>query len=126
MAIIKTPVGGQSDVGFLPKSLNFQLYRGDSLDIPLLFKDSKRQPVDLAGFTATANVIDASHNVAASGVVILNDGNRVGHVRWYVADTVGLPVGVYSYSLQLTDSQGTKKTVAAGTITISEEVNGLR
>jgi len=124
MAIISRPSsGGTEEVELLPQTLDFKVYRGDSLDVMLRLKDAARKPIDLSGFVPLMQLKDTLNSVAATPEITLNYLDT-GTLRIYLADTSLLLVNtVYSYDLQLTDSTGQKRTILAGTVTVTADVS---
>jgi len=67
MAIISRPSsGGTEEVELLPQTLDFKVYRGDSLDVMLRLKDAARKPIDLSGFVPLMQLKDTLNSVAAT------------------------------------------------------------
>lgn len=123
MAIISSGnSGNDQEVSLLPATLDFRLYRGDSIDLNFVLKDSVGTPVNLDGFIGTVQFRDSSDNIVATPVVTVNNGGLMGAVRIFLADTTLLPIGDYDYDFQLEDLEGTKRTYIAGTVTLQKDI----
>src|SRR3954451_23107562 len=69
MAIISNKQGQDQEVSLLPATLDFRLYKGDSIDLNFILKDSAGTPVNLDGFIGTVEFKDSSNNIVATPTI---------------------------------------------------------
>lgn len=112
-----------NEVALLPTNLDLKLYQGDSFDISFKLRASSGEGIDLTGWTGLVQFRDITNNIAATPTVMVNYEGELGVVRVFLEDTSNLPVGAYSYDLQMTDPSLRKRTYLAGTVTVTSDVS---
>lgn len=123
MGIVDYTKQGTIGASRLPKRYDLEIYRGDTLDEVIAFKDSNGVGVNLTGFTALVEFKELnSETVVATPTTPVNyNGN--GNVRLYMADTSLIPEGSYRWDLQLTDPGGSRRTYIGGVVTVTGDVS---
>lgn len=123
MGIVDYTKQGTIGASRLPKRYDLEIYRGDTLDEIIAFKDVNGTGVNLTGFTALVEFKDLTdEDVVATPTMTVNySGN--GNVRMFIADTTVIPEGQYRWDLQLTDPGGSRRTYIGGLVTVTGDVS---
>jgi hypothetical protein len=123
MGIVDYTKQGSIGASRLPKRYDLEIYRGDTLDEVIAFKDSLGGGVNLTGFTALVEIkqLNSETVVATPAMTVNYNGN--GNVRMYIADTSIIPEGQYRWDLQLTDGGGSRRTYIGGEVNVTGDVS---
>ncbi len=102
-----------------PTQANLVLYAGDTFEGDVSLVDSARAAVDLTGASGTIVVTDSDGDTAMSDSITVTDAAG-GEFTWEIAaaTTDAVSPGRYSYLVQLTFADGSKKTVLRGTLDV--------
>lgn len=114
---------GSIGTSLLPKRWDIDIYKGDTFDVTVNFKDANNAGVDLTGFTGLVQFKSDTGTVVATPTVTVNYGGTLGAVRILLADTTVLNEGTYSYDLQLTDPSGSKRTFIGGVVNVTGDIS---
>lgn len=114
---------GTINTSLLPKRWDIDIYKGDTFDVTVNFKDSGDVGVDLTGFTGLVEFKDDTEAVVATPTVTVNYNSVDGAVRIFLADTTVLDEGAYKYDLQLTDGAGKKRTFIGGIVNVTGDIS---
>jgi hypothetical protein len=124
MSIINSPTQGAS---IKPKRFDIEIYQGDDFEFNVVLKDNTGTPLNLTGWTGIAQIKKSSDNGTAEAPQFdIEVGTTDGRVTASIAgeDTALLqPQVPYKYDLQLSDTEGKRRTFLAGTILVTEEVS---
>jgi hypothetical protein len=123
MPITTFPQQGTINTSLLPKRWDIDLYKGDTFDVTVNFKDASNAGIDLTGFTGLVEFKDDTEAVVATPTVTVNYNAVDGAVRILLADTTVLDEGTYKYDLQLTDSGGSKRTFIGGLVNVTGDIS---
>lgn len=108
----------------LPKRYDLEIYRGDTLDEIISFKDINGAGVNLAGFTALVEFKQlTSETIVATPTMTVNYASVNGNVRMFISDTSTIPEGQYRWDLQLTDPGGSRRTYIGGFVNVTGDVS---
>lgn len=103
-----------------PTPVDLYLYAGDDVDLNVAVTDTAGTPVDLTGFTASAQIratadantsVDFEATLLANAVALHLDGT----------ETTGLPAKAV-WDVQITSATGAVTTLAAGKVNVYPEV----
>lgn len=104
------------------------LFRGDSREYCLTFKDDQEASIDITGwkvyFTMKENEWDGDGNCAIKKDVTEHEAPQEGKTKFVLRpeDTNGLNPGEYVYDIQVKKPSGDVLTVAMGKITVKADV----
>lgn len=100
--------------------------QGSTFLLGLVFKDAKKNPVDLTGVTGVGQVRkNLDDDAALADFVVTFDSNRsTGKVTLSIPDSVtsSLDFSTGSYDLKFTYTSGITKRVMKGRVTLDKEV----
>lgn len=117
------PSAGVVGEGRLPTNVDWKLWKGDSQEFIVQFKDDSGNALNLTGFTPSA-VMKASFNSPTSYTITttIQNGNEV---KVYLPSSISktIPAGDYIWNLQLTAANGDVRTYLAGDVTVYAEVD---
>lgn len=122
MTVVDFPQQGSIGTSLLPSRWDIQIYQGDTFDVVINFKDGNGVGIDLTGFTALIQFKSSAGTVVATPTTSLNDGGVPGALR-LTLDTDALAAGDYSYDLQLTSTDGKKRTFIGGKVTVTADIS---
>ena len=126
MAITDYPTDGVIGKKQRPKRYDIEVYRGDTLFFDLVLKGQSSKPLDLTGWTATAQikkVTDSSPGETPS--LTVNIDPTTGTVSIGLTNTGSAALStstVYKYDVQLSDGTNTR-TFIGGTIRVTEDIS---
>tara|TARA_R100000654_G_scaffold13260_1_gene28894 strand:+ start:142 stop:483 length:342 start_codon:yes stop_codon:yes gene_type:complete len=105
-----------------PATYNFTLQRRSDHSIPLIFKDSSNNPINLTGFTVAAQVWDETRTTKYADFSVAYTDRSAGSVSISLTDTqtATFSPSVLRYDVLLTNGSGEKEYYLEGTIFISE------
>ena len=105
-----------------PGTYNFTLQRRSDHTIPLIFKDSSNNPINLTGFTVAAQVWDETRTTKYADFSVAYTDRSAGSVSISLTDTqtATFSPNVLRYDVLLTNGSGEKEYYLEGTIFISE------
>ena len=105
-----------------PGTYNFTLQRRSDHSIPLIFKDSSNNPINLTGFTVAAQVWDETRTTKYADFSVAYTDRSAGSVSISLTDTqtATFSPNVLRYDVLLTNGSGEKEYYLEGTIFISE------
>ena len=105
-----------------PGTYNFTLQRRSDHSIPLIFKDSSNNPINLTGFTVAAQVWDETRTTKYADFSVAYTDRSAGSVSISLTDTqtATFSPSVLRYDVLLTNGSGEKEYYLEGTIFISE------
>ena len=105
-----------------PGTYNFTLQRRSDHTIPLIFKDSSNNPINLTGFTVAAQVWDETRTTKYADFSVAYTDRSAGSVSISLTDTqtATFSPSVLRYDVLLTNGSGEKEYYLEGTIFISE------
>ena len=123
MGIVDFTKQGSIGTGRLPKRFDLDIYRGDTLDELMEFRDAANVLINFTGFTALVEFKQlTTEAVVATPVTTVNYGTN-GRIRMYIADTSVIPAGEYRWDIQLTDALGNRRTFLGGLVTVAGDVS---
>jgi len=105
-----------------PGTYNFTLQRRSDHSIPLIFKDSSNNPINLTGFTVAAQVWDETRTTKYADFSVAYTDRSAGSVSISLTDTqtATFSPDVLKYDVLLTNGSGEKEYYLEGTIFVSE------
>ena len=105
-----------------PGTYNFTLQRRSDHSIPLIFKDSSNNPINLTGFTVAAQVWDETRTTKYADFSVAYTDRSTGSVSISLThtQTATFSPNVLRYDVLLTNGSGEKEYYLEGTIFISE------
>lgn len=124
MTLIRTTPGGPVTKKFVPKEVNFEFYKGDSVEFSVSAGSSTGTAIDMTGWTASGQIRHSDTNaVAPVAWDITNQAGERFLVRLSPTQSSQLSSDtIWKYDIELVDLAGKKKTVMAGTIKTTEDV----
>lgn len=123
MGVVDFQSQGTIGTTLMPKRYDIEIYKGDTFEVILNFKDSSSMAVDLTGFIGLVQFKDANNMVAATPTITMNANGTVGAAKIFIANTATIAAGTYSWDFQLTDSGGRKRTYIGGKVTITQDIS---
>ena len=105
-----------------PGTYNFTLQRRSDHSIPLLFKDSSNNAINLTGFTVAAQVWEETRTTKYADFTTTYTDRSAGSVSIALTDTqtATFTPDILKYDVLLTDPSGSKEYYLEGTIYVSE------
>jgi|TARA_A100001391_G_scaffold158066_1_gene116374 hypothetical protein len=105
-----------------PATYNFTLQRRSDHAIPLLFKDSSNNAINLTGFTVAAQVWEETRTTKYADFSVAYTDRAAGSVSISLTDTqtATFTPNVLKYDVLLTNASGDKEYYLEGTIFVSE------
>ena len=105
-----------------PGTYNFTLQRRSDHSIPLLFKDSSNNAINLTGFTVAAQVWEETRTTKYADFGVTYTDRAAGSVSITLTDTqtATFTPEVLKYDVLLTNGSGEKEYYLEGTIFVSE------
>ena len=105
-----------------PATYNFTLQRRSDHSIPLIFKDSSNNPINLTGFTVAAQVWEETRTTKFADFTVVYTNRTAGTVDISLTDTqtATFSPNVLKYDVALTNGSGLKEYYLEGTIFVSE------
>ena len=105
-----------------PATYNFTLQRRSDHSIPLIFKDSSNNPINLTGFTVAAQVWEETRTTKYADFSVAYTDRSAGSVSISLTDTqtATFSPDVLKYDVLLTNGSGEKEYYLEGTIFVSE------
>ena len=105
-----------------PGTYNFTLQRRSDHAIPLLFKDSSSNAINLTGFTVAAQVWEETRTTKYADFSVAYTDRAAGSVSISLTDTqtATFTPNVLKYDVLLTNASGDKEYYLEGTIFVSE------
>tara|TARA_Y100000114_G_scaffold78402_1_gene72118 strand:+ start:6403 stop:6744 length:342 start_codon:yes stop_codon:yes gene_type:complete len=105
-----------------PGTYNFTLQRRSDHAIPLLFKDSSSNAINLTGFTVAAQVWEETRTTKYADFNVTYTDRAAGSVSISLTDTqtATFTPDVLKYDVLLTNGSGDKEYYLEGTIFVSE------
>lgn len=109
-----------------PKT-TISMYRGDSYPISFTLKDSAGTAIDLTG-CALVMTVDSTENPTDATTKkfevagVLADDPTTGVVQFTPTSANTSDVGAFFYDVQLTDANGSVRTVAKNTFVINQDI----
>jgi hypothetical protein len=105
-----------------PGTYNFTLQRRSDHAIPLLFKDSSSNAINLTGFTVAAQVWEETRTTKYADFSVTYTDRAAGSVSISLTDTqtATFTPDVLKYDVLLTNGSGDKEYYLEGTIFVSE------
>ena len=105
-----------------PGTYNFTLQRRSDHAIPLLFKDSSSNAINLTGFTVAAQVWEETRTTKYADFSVTYTDRTAGSVKISLTDTqtATFTPEVLKYDVLLTNGSGEKEYYLEGTIFVSE------
>ncbi len=105
-----------------PGTYNFTLQRRSDHSIPLLFKDSNNNAINLTGFTVAAQVWEETRTTKYADFSVTYTDRTAGSVKISLTDTqtATFTPEVLKYDVLLTNGSGEKEYYLEGTIFVSE------
>ncbi len=105
-----------------PGTYNFTLQRRSDHAIPLLFKDSSSNAINLTGFTVAAQVWEETRTTKYADFSVTYTDRAAGSVSISLTDTqtATFTPDVLKYDVLLTNGSGEKEYYLEGTIFVSE------
>tara|TARA_R100000654_G_scaffold49332_1_gene75477 strand:- start:4003 stop:4344 length:342 start_codon:yes stop_codon:yes gene_type:complete len=106
----------------IPGTYNFTLQRRSDHSIPLLFKDSSNNAINLTGFTVAAQVWEETRTTKYADFSVTYTDRTAGSVKISLTDTqtATFTPEVLKYDVLLTNGSGEKEYYLEGTIFVSE------
>ena len=123
MGIVDYTRQGSIGTSRLPKRYDLDIYRGDTLDEVIAFKDAGGTAVNLTGFTALVEFKNLTDNTVVATPTMTVNYLTNGNVRMYIADTTVIPEGTYRWDLQLTDASSNRRTYIGGQVNVTGDVS---
>tara|TARA_R100000329_G_scaffold18098_1_gene18120 strand:- start:6374 stop:6715 length:342 start_codon:yes stop_codon:yes gene_type:complete len=105
-----------------PGTYNFTLQRRSDHSIPLLFKDSSNNAINLTGFTVAAQVWEETRTTKYADFSVTYTDRTAGSVKISLTDTqtATFTPNELKYDVLLTNASGEKEYYLEGTIFVSE------
>ena len=105
-----------------PGTYNFTLQRRSDHSIPLLFKDSSNNAINITGFTVAAQVWEETRTTKYADFSVTYTDRTAGSVKISLTDTqtATFTPEVLKYDVLLTNGSGEKEYYLEGTIFVSE------
>tara|TARA_R100000231_G_scaffold49004_1_gene41911 strand:- start:343 stop:684 length:342 start_codon:yes stop_codon:yes gene_type:complete len=105
-----------------PGTYNFTLQRRSDHSIPLLFKDSNNNAINLTGFTVEAQVWEETRTTKYADFSVTYTDRTAGSVKISLTDTqtATFTPDVLKYDVLLTNPSNEKEYYLEGTIFVSE------
>ena len=105
-----------------PGTYNFTLQRRSDHSIPLLFKDSSNNAINLTGYTVAAQVWEETRTTKYADFGVTYTDRAAGSVSIALTDTqtATFSPSVLRYDVLLTNGSGEKEYYLEGTIFVSE------
>ena len=105
-----------------PGTYNFTLQRRSDHSIPLLFKDSNNNAINLTGFTVEAQVWEETRTTKYADFSVTYTDRTAGSVKISLTDTqtATFTPDVLKYDVLLTNGSNEKEYYLEGTIFVSE------
>ena len=105
-----------------PGTYNFTLQRRSDHSIPLLFKDSSNNAINLTGFTVAAQVWEETRTTKYADFSVTYTDRAAGSVSITLTDTqtATFTPNELKYDVLLTNGSGEKEYYLEGTIFVSE------
>ena len=105
-----------------PGTYNFTLQRRSDHSIPLLFKDSNNNAINLTGFTVAAQVWEETRTTKYADFSVTYTDRTAGSVKISLTDTQTATFNKHElkYDVQLTQPNGQKFQYLRGTLFINE------
>ncbi|MBT60559.1 MAG: hypothetical protein CMA63_03270 [Euryarchaeota archaeon] len=105
-----------------PGTYNFTLQRRSDHSIPLLFKDSSNNAINLTGYTVAAQVWEETRTTKYADFGVTYTDRAAGSVSIALTDTqtATFTPEVLKYDVLLTNGSGEKEYYLEGTIFVSE------
>jgi len=105
-----------------PGTYNFTLQRRSDHSIPLLFKDSSNNAINLTGFTVAAQVWEETRTTKYADFSVTYTDRTAGSVKISLTDTqtATFTPNELKYDVLLTNGSGEKEYYLEGTIFVSE------
>ncbi len=105
-----------------PGTYNFTLQRRSDHTIPLVFKDSSNNAINLTGFTVAAQVWEETRRIKYADFSVSYTDRVAGSVSITLTDTqtATFTPDTLKYDVLLIDAAGAKEYYLEGTIVISE------
>ena len=105
-----------------PGTYNFTLQRRSDHSIPLLFKDSNNNAINLTGFTVAAQVWEETRTTKYADFSVTYTDRTAGSVKISLTDTqtATFTPDVLKYDVLLTNPSNEKEYYLEGTIFVSE------
>jgi hypothetical protein len=114
-----------ANVEYLPGALDIKIYQGDTVMIPLTFRDSDGNPIDLTGITFESQIRRAPADEEATPLISMDcnvpepTSGRV--LISLSSEQTTLLDNLYVYDLQATNGS-VVRTYLSGTISVVKEV----
>ena len=105
-----------------PGTYNFTLQRRSDHTIPLVFKDSSNNAINLTGFTVAAQVWEETRRIKYADFSVSYTDRVAGSVSITLTDvqTATFTPDILKYDVLLIDAGGSKEYYLEGTIFVSE------
>ena len=105
-----------------PATYDFTVQRRADHSIPLLFKDSSNNAINLTGFTVAAQVWEETRTTKYADFSVTYTDRTAGSVKISLTDTqtATFTPEVLKYDVLLTNGSGEKEYYLEGTIFVSE------
>ena len=105
-----------------PATYNFTLQRRSDHSIPLLFKDSSNNAINLTGYTVAAQVWEETRTTKYADFSVTYTDRAAGSVSITLTDTqtATFTPNELKYDVLLTNGSGEKEYYLEGTIFVSE------
>ena len=105
-----------------PGTYNFTLQRRSDHVIPLVFKDSSNNAIDLTGYTVSAQVWDETRSTKYADFAVAYTDRSTGSISISLTDTqtATFMTNSLKYDVLLQNPSGLKEYYLEGTITMSE------
>ena len=105
-----------------PGTYNFTLQRRSTHNIPLVFKDSSNNAINLTGYTVAAQVYDESRSTKYADwtVAYTNRSGGIVDISLSDTDTATFSPSILFYDVLLTEPGGNKNYYLEGKLFVSE------
>ena len=119
------PQAGSIGASLKPKRYDIEMYKGDTFQFALAFKDGSNVAVNLTGWTVLAQLRTYDSGVVGgtvSGSFTASTPGATGIVT-LTFDSTSLTPGDYIYDVQLTDTSTQKRTFIGGKVTVTTDIS---
>lgn len=117
------PAAGPIGSAYLPTNTDLVIYRGDYVEFFVNFVDDQGAPLDLTGYTVQAQFRPDYGSTEFVNITaeVTDDGSKI---RVYIPSALSssLELESYIWDLQITNSNGDKRTFLTGDVTVLNEV----
>ena len=104
---------------------DIEAYLGDTLDVAIGWKDASGAYVDFTGCTGLGQLKVNKTDTSAAGTFTVTLGAAANNLRYSLtaAQVLTLGVGRWYYDIQITHTDGSKRTYVTGRIKTTQDVS---